>query len=128
MGNGIMGIGRWRIALAAVAAMMIASDVWAGTAVLSWNRNSEPTLAGYRVYYGESRPYSQRLDVGNVTSYTVGGLAEGRTYYFAVTAYTALNSESVYSNEVSKTIPDTTPPQLSSIAAVSPSTSTATLS
>ncbi|MFZ5875666.1 MAG: fibronectin type III domain-containing protein, partial [Nitrospirota bacterium] len=128
MGKCNLGTLGFQIVLVASAALMIASNVWAGTAVLSWNPNSEPTLAGYRVYYGESRPYSQRLDVSNVTRYTVDGLVEGRTYYFAVTAYTALNSESVYSNEVSKTIPDTTPPQLSSIAAVSPSSSSASLS
>ncbi len=117
-----------RISLAAMAAMVSASDAWAGTAILSWNANSESDLAGYRVYYGESRPYSQRLDVGNVTSYTVGGLLERRTYYFVVTAYDTQNSESGYSNEVSKTIPDTTAPQLSSITAGSISSSSATIS
>lgn len=128
MGNRTLAIGSVRLVLAGMAAAMIASEAWAGTAILSWNANTEPNLAGYRVYYGESRPYSQRLDVGKVRSYTVGGLLDGRTYYFVVTAYNSLNVESAYSNEVSKTIPDATPPQLSSIAAGSLSSSSATIS
>lgn len=64
-------------------------------------------LAGFRVHYGTAAgSYTQHVDVGNVTQYTVAGLASG-TYYFAVTAYDTANprNESGYSNEASKTIP-----------------------
>jgi len=107
---------------------MIIPKAWGGTAILSWGANTESDLAGYKVYYGQSRPYSQSLDVGNITSYTVGGLAEGLTYYFVVTAYNTSGYESGYSNEVSKTIPDVTAPLLSSIAAGAVSASSATIS
>ncbi|HXX57181.1 MAG TPA: fibronectin type III domain-containing protein [Thermodesulfovibrionales bacterium] len=61
-------------------------------------------LAGYKVYYGTvSRNYPQVADVKSVTSYTVPNLADGTTYYFAVSAYDATGNESGYSNEVSKT-------------------------
>ncbi len=72
---------------------------------LAWDANTEPDLAGYKVYYGQSsRTYGVPTDVGNATSTTVSGLAPG-TYYFAVTAYDAAGLESGYSNEVSTTIP-----------------------
>ena len=41
------------------------------------------------------------VDVGNVTSFTVTGLAPGNVYYFAVTAYDTGGFESGVSNEVS---------------------------
>jgi PKD repeat protein len=40
-----------------------------------------------------------------VTTIAVNGLNEGTTYYFAVTAYDTAKLESVYSNEVSFTVP-----------------------
>ena len=100
---------------------MNASSAFSGTATPSWDApttNADGTpltdLAGYKVYYGtSSHTYSQNIDVGNVTTYTVNNLTEGYTYYFAVTAYDTLRNESDYSTEVSKTITssqDITPP------------------
>jgi hypothetical protein len=50
-----------------------------------------------------SGTYSDVVDAGMTTSYTISGLAPG-TYYFAVRAYDASGNESGYSNEASKTI------------------------
>ena len=57
--------------------------------------------------YGQSNgSYTANVDVGNVTTYTVPGLQEGSTYYFAVKAYDlARTIQSAYSNEVNLTIP-----------------------
>src|SRR5438093_7349036 len=67
---------------------------------LTWDPNSEPTVAGYKLYYGTvSRSYLTNIDVGNKTSYAVTGLAAG-TYYFSVTAYDIRGNESGFSNEV----------------------------
>ncbi len=89
-----------------------AGDTYAGQAILSWNVPTTNTdgspltdLAGYKVYYGTvSGAYTQNIDVGNVTTYTVPNLTDGGAYYFAVTAYDTASIESGYSNEVSKTI------------------------
>jgi hypothetical protein len=90
----------------------------AGQAILSWTpptTNSDGTpltdLGGYKAYAGKtSGNYSIVKDVGNVTTYTVTTLTEGK-WYFAVTAYDTSGNESGYSNEVSKTIaiPPTAP-------------------
>lgn len=90
---------------------------FAGTANLSWNANTEPDLAGYKIYYGTSPRtgscpaggYSTNINVGNVTNYALSGLTDGQTYYFSITAIDTSNNESCFSSEVSKIIPATTP-------------------
>lgn len=74
---------------------------------LAWNLNTEEDLAGYRIYCGNaSRDYQFGVDVGNQTSCTLTDLTEGNTYFFAATAYDACGNESVFSNEVSYTVPE----------------------
>jgi hypothetical protein len=83
------------------------TSVLAADVTLAWNANPEPTLTGYKVYYGtSSRSYGVFISAGNVTSYRVTGLSSG-TYYFAVTAYDASGNESGLSNEISATISST---------------------
>ena len=73
---------------------------------LAWTPSADPTVAGYRVYYGvASRSYTNIVDAGNTTSATISGLIEGTTYYFAATAYDTLGLESDYSDEASYTVP-----------------------
>jgi hypothetical protein len=73
---------------------------------LGWNPNSEPSVTGYKLYYGESsRTYTVVTDVGNQTSYTCTELQEGTSYFFAVTAYDANNNESDYSVELPYLVP-----------------------
>ena len=78
----------------------------AGSATLHWQPNTESDLAGYRIYYGtSSRSYGPYIPVGkNTTSYTINNLADGQTYYFALTAVDTSGNESGYSQEVSKAI------------------------
>jgi hypothetical protein len=91
-----------------------------GSAVLVWDANSEPDLAGYKIYYDTSshsgscpEGYGANVvDVGNVTTYTIGthpgdpDLVYGQTYYFSITAYDDASpaNESDCSSEVSKLI------------------------
>jgi len=73
---------------------------------ISWNKNPEGDVAGYKVYYGtSSHNYSTMLDVGPFTGAVIGDLSGGVTYYFAVTAYDTSGNESVTSREVQATIP-----------------------
>lgn len=77
---------------------------------LSWNANTEQSLVGYVIYYGErSDVYDNKIDVGNVTTHVVPGLTEGKQYFYAVTAYDAAHVESSYSNEASSIAPSTKP-------------------
>jgi len=74
--------------------------------MLEWIPNTETDLAGYNVYYGTATGnYDIMINVGDQTSYTVTGLEEGKTYYFAATAYDTSGNESDYSTEASETIP-----------------------
>src|SRR3989441_128237 len=80
------------------------------SASLAWDTVTAPTLSGYRVYFGTApgtylQSLGQGISVGNVTAYTITGLASASRYYFAVTAFDTLGVESPYSNEVSKSIP-----------------------
>jgi regulation of enolase protein 1 (concanavalin A-like superfamily) len=73
---------------------------------LAWNPSSDPTVGGCNIYYGvASRTYTNKVNVGNVTSATISGLVEATTYYFAATAYNTLGLESDYSDESSYTVP-----------------------
>ncbi len=90
---------------------LIATPAHSADVTLAWDPNSEPDLAGYRVYYKEAfsgPPYNgtgategdSPIDVGNVTEFTLSGLTDGVTYFFVVTAYDTEGLESDYSNEV----------------------------
>lgn len=72
-----------------------------GGATVSWDANSEIDLVGYKIYYGKSSgSYESQVYVGNVTSYRLTGLEEGRRYYFVATALDFSGNESGFSNEV----------------------------
>ena len=85
---------------------------------LGWDPNTEPELAGYKVYYDTSSGdpyYGAEADQGtspitimledlpdqNSPEFTLTGLISGYRYYFAVTAFSTDDRESGYSNEVS---------------------------
>lgn len=87
--------------------LLIAIPASAMEVTLTWNANSEPDLAGYKIYTGlQSRTYGDPIDVGNVTEHTMT-VSDGFNF-FAVTAYDTEGLESEYSNEVFT--PDGKPP------------------
>jgi len=86
-----------------LATLFVASNASAGVN-LAWDPVS--TASGYYVHYGASPgSYVAKIDVGNVTTFTVNGLPEGATYYFAASVYDAAGIESGTSNEVASAIP-----------------------
>ncbi len=85
---------------------LIASVQATGSVTLAWNASTDPSVAGYNVYYGgASGAYTNEISVGNATNETISGLIEGITYYFAATTYTASGMESPFSGEVSCLVP-----------------------
>ena len=91
--------------------------VFAGSATLNWNANTESDLASYKVYYGTSARtgtdpkscgncgYTTVINVGNVTSRVLSNLTDGVRYYFSVSAIDTTGNESSFSSEVYKDIP-----------------------
>ena len=100
----------------------------AATVNLAWNPSTGSNIAGYRIYYGtSSRNYSNSVNAGNKTSYSVSGLTAGKKYYFAATAYNTSNSESAYSSELAYTIPTTSSSSTSTSSPSSTSGSSSTI-
>jgi hypothetical protein len=78
-----------------------AAPAYGANVLVSWDANTEPDLAGYKVKYGQSPGvHDTVVDVGNVTSTPINGLTDGATYYFIVTAYDNSTNESAPSAEV----------------------------
>ena len=95
------------------------SPSYALNVTLAWDANTEPDLAGYRVYYGTESgdpyegqgaqegdsPVDMPLDQDedpdpSVVQFTLRDLPQG-DYFLAVTAYNTAGLESGYSNEAS---------------------------
>lgn len=84
-----------------------------GSATLSWQPPTQNTdgsaltnLAGYKVYWGTSQgtyPNSVTLNNPGLATYVLGNLVSG-TYFFVVTSFNTIGTESVRSNSASKTI------------------------
>lgn len=100
------------VALLIILALLPASMVSGASCTLaaSWNPNTEPDLAGYKVYvtyaYGGTKTKLLR-DVGNVTSCTLPVILPGNTRngYITVTAYDKSGNESERSDRVPFRIP-----------------------
>jgi hypothetical protein len=97
----------------------LVAQVLATTVVLQWDPNTDPTLAGYKVYYKadtNTLPFAgvgakegaAPIDVHNQTTATVSGLDPNHSHYFVVTAYDTAGVESPFSNIVS--VPELLPP------------------
>jgi len=75
---------------------------------LAWDSSPEPTIVGYKIYYGKaSKVYDHTVDAGAATSFQdngrsfqLSGLTPGQLYYISVTSYNS-DKESDFSNEVS---------------------------
>ncbi len=86
------------------------------SATIQWAANTEPDLAGYRVYHGtNSGVYGSSQSVGNSTSYQFVNLEGNKTHYFTVTAYDTSGNESSPASEVSKVITGTNADQVLSV-------------
>jgi len=83
-----------------------------GEATLSWDKSSDSTVKGYRIYYGTAPRdgkcppggYASHIDTGSNTKYILKNLAAGKTYYFSVATYNTSGREGCFSQEMKKTI------------------------
>jgi hypothetical protein len=97
---------------------------YAMDATLQWSANTEPDIAGYKIYYktGYTGPVYdgigategdspvivtvQELYDADQPEYTIHGLEDSEVYYFVLTAFDVDDFESAYSNEVCFNSPD----------------------
>jgi hypothetical protein len=111
---------RFRAAILITTALILTSTatvVRAQTATLAWDASADSTVTGYRVSYGtRTGTYSQTLDVGKVTQYTVTGLDLSLDYFFAVQAYNGAGLVSAFSNEAM--LPAPVPPGTTTISSL----------
>lgn len=88
--------------------LTLTSSTAVNQATLSWNANTEPDLAGYKVYQKTSLTGTYTSPITTVpkdtTTYTVTGLTAPTTYYFAIKAYDTAGNESPFSPEASKSV------------------------
>ena len=95
------------IAVFAAYLMVLPGTVSAALVTIGWNNNTDPDLAGYKVYCGTAPgEYDYILNVGLNNQVYVYGLQEDTHYYFAITAYDESGNESPFSREVQTTIPN----------------------
>ena len=70
--------------------LLTTASVDAAQVKLAWDPNPEPDVTGYIVEYGPaSAPFTQAVDVGNVTTWTLATAVQGVAYGFRVVAYDA---------------------------------------
>jgi len=97
----------WLVMLGLVAA----SPLHAADMTVAWDPSPDPRVTGYKLYLGEtSGRYSEVLDVGNQTQYTLVGLEPGQLVYLAATAYREDGLESAFSDEIICRAPEPQPP------------------
>jgi hypothetical protein len=94
--------------LVVVVAWLSACDIAKGVSSVSlqWSPSTDSSVVGYNLYCGgASRSYTNVISLGNTSNTAVGDLTEGKTYFFAVTAYDAFGDESDYSDETVYIVP-----------------------
>ncbi|MDR4483588.1 MAG: Ig-like domain-containing protein [Nitrospirales bacterium] len=112
----------FHILLLALITVIPASPGFSANVSVTWNKNTESDLAGYKIY----KRTLPSLDFGQPTfsgmpsnpsspSTTVTGLSEGKTYGFIATAFDTSGNESSPSTEKQISIPTGTPPPPSSL-------------
>lgn len=72
----------------------------------SWDPQDDPAITNYTLWYGTApRLYTNTVQCGNVTSFTVSNLLGGVIYYFNVSAQTSTGLESPLADEAAGMIP-----------------------
>ena len=100
------------VLLSCLSFIFIAQTALAASVTISWDRNQETDIAGYKIYWGTSSGlYSDSSTINDTATepptatFTIDGLDVGTTYYFAIKAFDLAGQESVYSDEALIQIP-----------------------
>ena len=105
--NGTLTVGAPGASSKTVGVTLTVSAPTTSSITLTWDPNPDSDLAGYKVYRATaSGAYGAALGTvpaGTVT-YQATGLSGNTTYFFVITAYDNAGNESLFSNEVSKSI------------------------
>jgi imidazole glycerol phosphate synthase subunit HisF len=98
------------IAAAVALGLVVAATVYAKVIGFAWDANTEPDLAGYKLYCGTTvgGPYTFVKQMTAAELATSNNFGEGRGYC-VLTAFDTVGNESGYSNEVTFLV-DETPP------------------
>ena len=92
--------------LSALIILLTSSIGHAAQVSLGWNKSTQDIVKWYKVYCGTSSGgYTIVTDSGAATTCTLDNLEQGKTYYFAASAYDAAGAEGPVSDEISYTIP-----------------------
>lgn len=96
----------------AVLVAALGDSTWAANVTLAWNPSTDPSVAGYDLYYWKAGVSSSNLlfsanmiPTGTATSVTVTNLAAGIGYVFVATAYNSTGIQSPFSGEITYLIP-----------------------
>jgi hypothetical protein len=96
-----------------ILAVFLPTVVFCATVQFQWNGNTEPDLAGYRLYMSPNSGSYSPADLVAELSMTENGYIQTDVYdgqwFWVLTAFDLNGNESDFSNEVSITI-DTTAP------------------
>jgi hypothetical protein len=110
----------------AIAGLLVLWSSTAWGATLTWTANSEPDLAGYRVYQCSQQPCTRvsanaslLATLGTATNFNIGTPAV--TQYYFITAYDLANNESGASGLATYTPAGAPPPPPPSAAPPTPS-------
>ena len=103
--NATVTLSAMGVTVKTVPVTLTATAAGTGSATLTWSANTEPDIAGYKIYVGtQSAVYNSPVTLGKVTSYLATSLPGGTTYFFSVTAYDSAGNESLHAPAVSKSI------------------------
>lgn len=114
----MINIAPWKaISIFCVVSLYVVTPASGADVTIQWYANVEPDLLGYKLYYhaGPSAPpytgsdaiegdspivvYAGDITVDDICRYTLSGLQDTESYYFAVSAFDTQGNESDYSGE-----------------------------
>lgn len=98
----VSATGRWLLLVGGWAVLLtVGTSASAVSVTLAWDSSPDPSVIGYKVYYGtQSQNYTSVVVITNGTSVQITDLVIGTTYYFSATTLNNVGLESGFSGEL----------------------------